>query len=160
MSRISIPYMHEAVDIVNQLGRTRLARVQRFEVSANFPNTPVSELGSDRRVGRIFDIPEVSVTLSSMDVGARTAFHIAGVDFTAAPSGTRVASAISTMSALCSRSKRRLETMSCARSWCLEQKSKASRSTIRRTAMQPKISLSTERLVIICAMTLFWSVEP
>ena len=90
MSRISIPYMHEAVDIVNQLGRTRLARVQRFEVSANFPNTPVSELGSDRRVGRIFDIPEVSVTLSSMDVGARTAFHIAGVDFAAAPNGAQV----------------------------------------------------------------------
>lgn len=90
MSRISIPYMYEAVDVINQLGVNRLARVQRFEVNANFPNTPVNELGSDRRVGRIFDIPEVTVNLSSMDVGARTAFLLAGVDYTIAPSGTRV----------------------------------------------------------------------
>lgn len=90
MSRVSIPYMYEAVDVINQLGVTRLARVQRFETNVNFPNTPVNELGSDRRVGRIFDIPEVTVTLSSMDVGARTAFHLAGVNYATAPSGTRV----------------------------------------------------------------------
>jgi hypothetical protein len=90
MSRVSIPYMHEAVDVVTQSGRTRLSRVQRFEVNSNFPNTPVNELGSDRRVGRIFDIPEVTATLSIMDVGVRSAFTMAGLDFSTVPTGYSV----------------------------------------------------------------------
>lgn len=88
--RVSISYKENAVNILNQAGRTRLGRVQRFEVNSNLPNTVINELGSNKQVGRIFDLAQVSATISSIDVGARTVFHMAGRDWAAAASGTRV----------------------------------------------------------------------
>lgn len=87
-TRISIPFKSTGVDIITLGGRTRLARGQRAEVSVNLPNTQVQELGSDKYVGRIFDVPEVSATYNAIDVGPRTAFAMAGLDFSAVASGT------------------------------------------------------------------------
>lgn len=89
-SRISINYKESAMDVISFAGRYRLGRVQRADVGANLPNTPVKELGSDKLVGRIFDLPEVTATVNAFDVGARTAFAMAGVDWAAVPSGTRI----------------------------------------------------------------------
>lgn len=86
--RVSISFKDSAADVITLAGRTRLGRVQRAEVGANLPNTPVKELGSDKLVGRIFDLPDVTATINSMDVGARTAFHLAGLDWASVPSGT------------------------------------------------------------------------
>lgn len=88
--RVSITFKENAADIITFAGKTRLGRVQRAEIGANLPNTPVQELGSDKLVGRIFDIPEISVTISAMDVGARTAFQMAGIDWATAASGTYI----------------------------------------------------------------------
>lgn len=88
--RVSITFKENGVDLINQSGRVRLGRVQRFDVNANLPNTVINELGSNKQVGRIFDLAEVTATISSIDVGARTVFHMAGVDHAAAASGTRV----------------------------------------------------------------------
>lgn len=89
-NRVSINYKETAIDVVSLAGRYRLGRVQRADVGATLPNTPVKELGSNKLVGRIFDIPEVTATVNSFDVGARTAFTLAGVDWAAAASGTRI----------------------------------------------------------------------
>jgi len=89
-SRVSINFKETAINAINGLGKTRLGRVQRAEIGANLPTTPVQELGSDQIAGRIFDLPEVTVTVSSMDVGVRTKFALAGVDWTAVPSGSSV----------------------------------------------------------------------
>lgn len=89
-SRVSITYKETGIDSINIAGRYRLGRVQRADVGANLPNTPVKELGSDRLVGRIFDLPEVTATVNAFDVGARTAFTLAGVDWASAASGTRI----------------------------------------------------------------------
>jgi len=89
-NRVSISYKETAIDAISFAGRFRLGRVQRADVGANLPNTPVKELGSDKLVGRIFDLPEVTATVNAFDVGARAAFTLAGVDWAAVPSGTRI----------------------------------------------------------------------
>ena len=89
-SRVSVPYKETGIDAISFAGRYRLGRVQRADVGANLPNTPVKELGSDKLVGRIFDLPEVTATVNAFDVGARSAFVMAGVDWAAVPSGTRI----------------------------------------------------------------------
>ena len=88
--RVSISFKETAIDAITVAGRTRLGRVQRAEVGANLPNTPVKELGSDKLVGRIFDLPDVTATVNAMDVGARTAYTLAGVDWASAASGTYI----------------------------------------------------------------------
>lgn len=90
MTVISVPFKNVGVDVITYGGRYRIGRAQNFEVSANLPNTPVQELGSDRLVGRNFDIPEVSVTLSTMDVGPRNLFAIANRDWASASLGTSI----------------------------------------------------------------------
>lgn len=85
--RVSISFKESAVDSITLAGRVRLGRVQRADVGANLPNTPVKELGSDKLVGRIFDLPDVTATVNAMDVGARTAFSLAGRDWATAASG-------------------------------------------------------------------------
>lgn len=89
-NRVSISFKENAVDIMNEGGQTRLGRVQRFEMNSNLPNTVINELGSNKQVGRIFDLAEVSATVSSIDVGARTVFHMAGLNWASAPSGTMI----------------------------------------------------------------------
>ncbi len=89
-NRISVSYKETGIDAISLAGRYRLGRVQRADVGANLPNTPVKELGSDQLVGRIFDLPEVTATVNAFDVGARTAFTLAGVDWASAASGTRI----------------------------------------------------------------------
>lgn len=89
-ARVSIPYKETGIDVISFAGRYRLGRVQRADVGANLPNTPVKELGSDRLVGRIFDLPEVTATVNAFDVGARTAFTLAGIDWASVASGTRI----------------------------------------------------------------------
>lgn len=91
-NRVSVTFKENAVDVLTFAGRTRLGRVQRAEIGANLPNTPVQELGSNKLVGRIFDIPEVTATVSAMDVGPRTAFALAGVDWATVPSGSYIES--------------------------------------------------------------------
>lgn len=86
-SRVSISFKEAAADVISAAGKTRLGRVQRAEIGANIPNTPIQELGSNKLVGRIFDVPEVSVTISAIDVGARTSFVMAGKDWANAPAG-------------------------------------------------------------------------
>jgi hypothetical protein len=88
--RVSISFKENAAEIISAAGKTRLGRVQRAEIGANLPNTPIEELGSDKLVGRIFDVPEISVTISAIDVGARTSFVMAGVDWATAASGTYI----------------------------------------------------------------------
>lgn len=56
----------------------------------NIPTTTVQELGSDKQVGKIYDLPEVSVTVSAIDVGARTSFILAGQNWATAASGSYV----------------------------------------------------------------------
>lgn len=88
--RVSFTFKESAIDAVTQAGRVRIGRAQRAEIGSNLPNTPVQELGSDKLVGRIFDIPEVTASVSLFDVGAQAAFTMAGVDWAAAASGTKI----------------------------------------------------------------------
>lgn len=88
--RVSINFKESAVNVITSAGMHRLGRVQRAEVQATLPNTPVKELGSPELVGRIFDLPEVSVTVGTMDVGSRNMFVLAGKDWAGAPNGTYV----------------------------------------------------------------------
>ncbi len=86
-ARITIPFKEAGIDVISLAGRTRLGRVQRAEVGANLPNTRVQELGADKDVGRIFDLPEVTVTVNAMDVGPRAPFALAGIDSATVASG-------------------------------------------------------------------------
>ena len=90
MARVSVNFKETGIDAISQAGRTRLGRVQSIDIGTNLPNTPIQEVGSDKLVGRIFDIPEVTVSVSAIDVGARTAFLMAGKDWDTAASGTVV----------------------------------------------------------------------
>lgn len=90
MARVSVNFKETGIDVISQTGRTRLGRVQSIDVGTNLPNTPIQEIGSDKLVGRIFDIPEVTVSVSAIDVGARTAFLMSGKDWATAASGTVV----------------------------------------------------------------------
>jgi len=88
--RVSVSFKETAVDIFTPVGRTRLGRVQNANVSAQVPNTPVQELGNDRLVGRIFDIPDVTMTVSAFDVGVRNLFAMAGLNVNDVASGTYI----------------------------------------------------------------------
>jgi hypothetical protein len=87
MARITYSFKETGVDAISLAGRTRLGRVQSSDVGTNLPNTPVQELGSNKLVGRIFDLPEVTVSISAIDVGPRTAFMLAGKDWATAAEG-------------------------------------------------------------------------
>jgi hypothetical protein len=87
MARITYNFKETGVDAISLAGRTRLGRVQSSDVGTNLPNTPVQELGSNKLVGRIFDIPEVTVSVSAIDVGPRTPFLLAGKDWATAAEG-------------------------------------------------------------------------
>lgn len=89
-NRVSIPYKETGLDAITLAGRTRLGRVQRADINTNIPTTTIQELGSNKQVGKIFDLPEVSVTVSAIDVGARTTFTLANTDWASAASGTYV----------------------------------------------------------------------
>jgi hypothetical protein len=89
-NRVSISFKESAADIITAAGKVRLGRVQRAEIGANMPTTPVQELGSDKLVGRIFDTPEITATIAAIDVGPRTSFAMAGIDWAAVPSGTYI----------------------------------------------------------------------
>lgn len=88
--RVSVSFKETAVDLFTSAGRTRLGRVQNANVSANVPNTPVQELGSDQLVGRVYDIAEVTMTVSAIDAGVRNLFAMAGMNWTEVASGTYV----------------------------------------------------------------------
>jgi len=89
-SRVSIPFKETGIDVITLAGRTRLGRVQSAEIGANLPNTQVQELGSDKNVGRVYDLAEVTATVQALDVGPRTPFALAGLDWAVVPSGTRI----------------------------------------------------------------------
>lgn len=84
MSRVSISFKENAVNAMNSTGVTRLGRVQNAEIRTNLPNTQILELGSNRAVGRIFDIPEVSMTVNMIDVGSRSSFYLANRNWSSA----------------------------------------------------------------------------
>lgn len=87
MARITHSFKETGIDSISAAGRTRIGRVQSSDVGSNIPNTPIQELGSDKLVGRIFDLPEVTVSISAIDVGNRTEFMLAGKDWASAPEG-------------------------------------------------------------------------
>lgn len=90
MARITYSFKETGIDAISVAGRTRLGRVQSSDIGANLPNTPIQELGSNKLVGRIFDIPEITVSISSIDVGPRTSFFLAGKDWASAPDGEMI----------------------------------------------------------------------
>lgn len=87
-NRVAVSYKEVGVDIITGSGRYRLGRVQRNEVSTNVPNTPIEELGSNKRVGRIFGTPEVTATIQAIDVGGRNLFAMAGMNYDTVASGS------------------------------------------------------------------------
>ena len=87
---VSLSFKTSAVDSVTLAGRTRLGRVQNAEFGTNLPNTLIQELGSDRNVGRVYDLADITVTVNAIDVGARNSFALAGIDWASVPSGTYI----------------------------------------------------------------------
>lgn len=89
-NRVSVSYKETNVSAITGSGRFVLGRVQRLDSSANIANTPVEELGSDKRVGRVFDLADVTASVSSIMVGPRNIFALAGLNFADQAEGTYV----------------------------------------------------------------------
>ena len=66
--RPAISFKKISPRIMGALAEYRPARIQRFEVRGNFPNTDIMEHGNQELAGTIFDIPDYTVTLSAFDV--------------------------------------------------------------------------------------------
>jgi len=83
--RPAISFKNISPRIAGALEEYRPARIQRFEVRGNFPNTDISEHGNNELAGSIFDIPDYTVTLSALDVSIKLFAALTGTDPDAYP---------------------------------------------------------------------------
>jgi hypothetical protein len=66
--------------ILGARGTYKAARIQRAGLNTNIPSTAVDELGNSAHVGYSYDIPDVTLTFSAMDVGVRLEAALTGYD--------------------------------------------------------------------------------
>jgi len=69
--RTSLPFKDLALKVVGPTGEYVASRVQRFEISTNFPSNDIDELGNRNHAGVTTGTPEVTTTFQVMDVAVK-----------------------------------------------------------------------------------------
>ena len=83
--RIAIPSKEVQVKLVGVRDSLILPRIQRLTMNADRPSTDIDELGNRLHAGTVEDVPAVTLTFQSMDVGIKLFSVLTGTDFLAYP---------------------------------------------------------------------------
>lgn len=83
--RIAIPSKHVELKLVGSADALVVPRIQRLSLNADRPSTDVDELGDRLHAGTVEDVPAVTATFQSMDVGIKLFSILTGNDYTAYP---------------------------------------------------------------------------
>lgn len=83
--RVAIPSKHVQLKLVGERDSLVLPRIQRLSLTADRPSTDIDELGNRLHAGTVEDIPNVTATFQSMDVGIKLFSVLTGTDYTAYP---------------------------------------------------------------------------
>ncbi len=83
--RIAIPSKHVELKIVGVENALTVPRIQRLSITADRPSTDIDELGNPLHAGTVEDVPGVTVTFQSMDVGIKLWSVLTGTDWLAYP---------------------------------------------------------------------------
>jgi hypothetical protein len=83
--RIAIPSKHVELKIVGNENALTVPRIQRLSLTADRPSTDIDELGNPLHAGTVEDVPAVTVTFQSMDVGVKLWSVLTGTDWLAYP---------------------------------------------------------------------------
>lgn len=76
--RVAIPFHEIAIRIVGPKDSFFASRVQRFDVPTTIANTVIDELGNNEHAGTVTDIPDVTATVSLMDVSTQMFAYLTG----------------------------------------------------------------------------------
>lgn len=92
--RIAIPSKAVQLKIVGAKDTLIVPRIQRLTMTADRPSTDVDELGNRLHAGTVEDVPAITVTFQSMDVGLRLFSVLTGTSLAGAypPSGVSISS--------------------------------------------------------------------
>jgi len=83
--RIAVPSKHVQVKLVGVRDALILPRIQRLTLNADRPSTDIDELGNRLHAGTVEDVPAVTLTFQSMDVGVKLFSILTGTNFLAYP---------------------------------------------------------------------------
>lgn len=85
VKRLAIPSKHAQLKVVGPRDAIVVPRIQRLSVTADRPSTDIDELGNRLHAGTVEDIPAITATFQSMDVGIKLFSILTGTDFTNYP---------------------------------------------------------------------------
>ncbi len=83
--RVAIPSKHVQLKLVGERDSLVLPRIQRLSLTADRPSTDIDELGNRLHAGSVEDVPNVTATFQSMDVGIKLFSVLTGTDYTSYP---------------------------------------------------------------------------
>lgn len=83
--RVAIPSKHVQLKLVGERDALVIPRIQRLSLTADRPSTDIDELGNRLHAGSVEDVPNVTATFQSMDVGIKLFAVLTGKDYTAFP---------------------------------------------------------------------------
>jgi len=83
--RVAIPSKHVELKLVGPENALAMPRIQRLTLTADRPSTDIDELGNRLHAGTVEDIPTVTATFQSMDVGIKLFSVLTGTDWTNYP---------------------------------------------------------------------------
>jgi hypothetical protein len=83
--RIAIPSKSVQLNLVGVRDTLVVPRIQRLSVNADRPSTDIDELGNRLHAGTVEDVPAITATFQSMDVGIKLYSILTGKDYTAYP---------------------------------------------------------------------------
>lgn len=83
--RVAIPSKHVQLKLVGERDALVIPRIQRLSLTADRPSTDIDELGNRLHAGTVEDVPNVTATFQSMDVGIKLFSILTGTDATSYP---------------------------------------------------------------------------
>ncbi len=83
--RLAIPSKELALKVVGPIDSAFAARIQRVNIDNTLTTTDVDELGNPRHAGTVMDIPNVTLTVSAMDVSVKLFSVLTGTNPSAYP---------------------------------------------------------------------------
>lgn len=92
--------MHTQLVIVGPKNSFKASRLQRFDITTDTASTIIDEIGNSAHAGEAKDVPNVTLTFSTMDTGIKIFSVLTGTDWTAYPAAGVDISALSEVDAI------------------------------------------------------------
>lgn len=84
---LGIPSKELSLTLVGPTDYFLASRVQRVEINRDIPSEDINEIGNNRAVGTVKDLPNITMTFSAMDVGVKIFSALTGTDASNYPAG-------------------------------------------------------------------------